>query len=159
MSIDKIISDVILREGAPTNDPVDSGGRTAYGISEKSNPQAWADGKVTEEEAREIYLRKYVVGPGFDKISDPQLQTQLVDFGVTSGPQLAIMKLQECVGAEIDGILGPKTLNLIEGIYCPDVNNRLVAARVRMIGKIVVKNPTQLKFLNGWLNRALEFLR
>jgi lysozyme family protein len=159
--VDDIITDIIKREGGDivTNTPGDVGGRTQYGISETSNPQAWVDNKVTEAEAREIYLKKYVNGPGFDKIVDPQLQAQLVDFGVTSGPQLAIMKLQECIGADGDGVLGPQTLQLIEGIYVPDINNRLVSARVKMIGKIVTKNPSQLKFLNGWVNRALEFLR
>lgn len=158
-SIESIINDVILREGAASNDPADHGGRTQYGISEKANPQAWADGKVTEAEARAIYEQKYVKGPGFDKIHDLNLRAQLVDFGVNSGPQLAIMKLQECVGADVDGALGPQTLQLLDGIYAPDINNRLVSARIKMIGKIVTKNPSQLKWLNGWLNRALEFLR
>jgi lysozyme family protein len=158
-SIETILDDIIRREGDSSNDPNDHGGRTKFGISETSNPEAWADGHVTEAEAREIYTRKYVKGPGFDKIADPLLQAQLVDFGVNSGPQLAIMKLQECVGADVDGILGPQTLHLLEGIYSPGINNRLVSARIKMIGRIVTKNPSQLKWLNGWINRALEFLR
>lgn len=158
-SIESIINDILIREGAASNSSSDLGGRTQFGISERANPQAWADGKVTELEARAIYINKYVIGPGFDKITDQDLRAQLVDFGVNSGPQLAIMKLQECVGAVPDGILGPKTLLLLEGIYIPSINNRLVSARVKMIGRIVSKNPSQIKWINGWLNRALEFLR
>lgn len=156
-----VIGDVIEREGGSkkTNDPADGGGRTQFGIAEKSNPEAWADGKVTEAEAREIYERKYVIGPGFHHVHDVNLRAQLIDFGVNSGPMVAVMKLQEILDVKVDGQLGPKTLAAIDGIYCPDVNNSLVASRVKMIGKIVVKNPSQLKFLNGWLNRALEFLR
>ena len=158
-SIESIITDILKREGAATNDPLDKGGRTTFGISEKANPEAWADGKVTEEEARAIYYRKYVTGPGFDKVQDSHLQAQLIDFGVNSGPQLAIMRLQEIVGVTVDGILGVNTLaKVAETIDTRLLNNRFVASRVKMFGRIVNKNPSQLKFLSGWLNRALEFL-
>lgn len=140
-----------------TNDPADRGGRTQWGISEKHNPQAWLDGKVTEPEARAIYEQKYVVGPGFDKVADPRLRAQLVDFGVPSGPSMAIMKLQGLVGAKIDGVLGPKTLALVNAAEPVRLNNQLALERVKMIGRIVHKNPSQSKFLNGWLNRAIEF--
>lgn len=157
-TIETIINDVIRTEGPRTEDPVDNGGRTEFGISEKANPEAWKDNKVTEPEAREIYFRKYVTGPGFDKIVDKQLQAQLVDYGVNSGPHLAIMKLQEILHVDVDGTIGPQTLAALQGITAEEVNNLLVAARIKMIGKIVSKNPSQIKFLNGWLNRALEFL-
>jgi lysozyme family protein len=157
-TIETIINDVIRREGAATNDPADNGGRTEFGISEKANPEAWKDNKVTEAEAREIYLKKYVTGPGFDKITDKLLQAQLVDYGVNSGPYLAVMKLQEILHVDVDGVLGPQTLAAIQGITPSELNNLLVSARIKMIGKIVSKNPSQLKFLNGWLNRALEFI-
>ena len=46
--IDKIIDDVLEREGGATvtNLPEDRGGRTQYGISERFHKDAWADGKV-----------------------------------------------------------------------------------------------------------------
>lgn len=154
-TIDSIISDVIHREGVESNNPADPGGRTKYGISERGNPDLWRNGPPTEAQARERYLQRYVVGPGFDKIPDAGLMAQLVDFGVNSGPQLAIQKLQGVLGVAQDGIIGPATLAAIT----PATNNLLVAARVRMIGKIVQKNTSQLTWLGGWLNRALEFLR
>jgi lysozyme family protein len=166
-TIEEIISDVIRREGPATNDPDDRGGRTAYGISERANPEAWADGVVTEAEAREIYERKYVKWPGFDKVSNIYLKAQLVDFGVNSGPALATMKLQEILNTyewvnpklKVDGALGPKSLNtMLQVGDAKWLNNQLVAARIKMLGRIVSKNPSQLKYINGWLNRALEFL-
>jgi len=154
----QIIDNVLKTEGGFSNDPNDRGGRTNYGISEKANPEAWADGKVTEDEARAIYETKYVKTPGFDKIKDSKLKAQLVDFGVNSGPYVAIKKLQEIVGVPQDGILGPETFAAIDRLHSDDVNNCLVALRVKMIGSIVSKNPSQLKFLNGWLDRAVQFL-
>lgn len=155
-TIEDIINDVLIAEGGSqvTNDPLDVGGRTQWGISEKSNPEAWVDGKVTEAEARAIYEAKYA--KPFLGILDPKLLQQTIDFSVNSGPQLVIMKLQTIVGTEIDGILGPITIDAINNTA--GVNNKLVAERIKMIGRIIQKDQTQARFLVGWLQRSLEFL-
>jgi len=155
--INAIIDHILEAEGPASNDPLDRGGATAFGISQRSNPEAWKNGPPTLSQARDIYFQKYVVGPGFDKIGDPALMAQLVDFGVTSGPMIAIQKLQGVLGITIDGVLGPDTLQSIQTL--PNVSNALVGARVKMICQLVVKNPSQLKFLVGWVNRAFEFLK
>lgn len=158
-NIDKIISDVIDAEGGDkeTNRPNDSGGRTKWGISERSNPEAWADGDVTEEEAREIYLRKYLKSPGFDRIPYIRLQHQLVDFGVLSGPEIAIKKLQEILRVDVDGVIGPQTLGALSDENWKEVNDKLVISRVRMLCRIVQRRPKDLENLVGWVNRAFEF--
>lgn len=162
--IDEIITEVIENEvggkpdGGYTNDPTDRGGRTQYGIAEASNPKAWADGKVTEDEARAIYRHKYVEVPGFDRITDLKLQSALIDWGVISGPMVATQYLQRILGVNVDGTLGPKTMDAANGRDPRELTLLLVAERVRMIGRIVKKNPSQLKYINGWLDRALEFL-
>lgn len=159
---DDVIGDILIREGGATvtNNPHDAGGRTQYGISERSHPEAWVDGKVTEAEAREIYYKKYVKQPKFDLIPDDYkaLRTQLIDYGVNSGPMLAIQKLQKIVKTPVDGVMGPATLQAILGFHPNELNNLLMAERVKMIGQIVHNRPSQVIFLNGWLNRALEFL-
>lgn len=155
-----LIDDVIAREGGSkvTNNPVDKGGRTQYGIAERSHPDAWKDGKVTYEEARAIYEQKYLKGPGFDKVQDPKLQVLLVDFGVNSGPHLAIQKLQEILKVEVDGVLGPNTLAAIEREEPRRLTNKLALARIKMFGRIVKRDPSQLQFIDGWINRAGEFI-
>lgn len=155
------IDELIEREGGDkeTNRPSDRGGRTRFGISERSNPQAWADGEVSREEARAIFETKYVKSPGFDKISDQRLREQLVDFGVNSGPALAVSKLQEILKVKIDGVLGPKTLAAINAEDPRWLANKLAVARIKMIGRLVKKDPTQLDNINGWLNRASEWIR
>lgn len=160
MSIDTIIGDVIKREGGATatNDPADPGGRTQFGISERANPGAWADGKVTEEEAREIYKKKYVFGPKFDKILDPGLQAHLIDWGVNSGPSIAIQALQRVLKVTVDGVLGKETFHALEQHNPILVNNAVLKERVLMLCRVVQKNPAQLKFLTGLVSRALEFI-
>lgn len=161
MSIDSIITDVLVREGGAiaTDHAADGGGRTQYGISERSHPDAWADGHVTEEEARAIYYNRYVKGPGFDAIPDAHLMAQLVDFGVLSGPAIAIQKLQTVLKVDADGILGPQTLHALSLRDSTQVGNLLVGERVKMIGRIISRNKSQAVFASGWLNRCVEFLR
>jgi lysozyme family protein len=160
--VDKLIDDIISKEGGAkaTNDPADHGGRTQFGISEKSFPEAWADGKVTEQEAREIYLTKFVIGPGFSKIppSHSKVQSILVDWGVNSGPAIAIQNLQRLLVVTVDGVFGPGTLAALVAADPSILSAKLVRERVKMIARVVQKNPSQLKFLGGWLDRALSFI-
>lgn len=154
------IDQVLIVEGGSkvTNDPSDHGSRTQYGISEKSNPGAWADGRVTEPEARDIYMQKYLVGTGIVNVADPYIQAQLLDYAINSGPYPAISRVQEIVGVKQDGILGPGTLSAIKAKDPRLVNNALVRARILMICKIVQKDVSQVKYLLGWASRALEFI-
>ena len=159
-TIEDLISDVIQREGGFSNNPADMGGRTDKGISERAHPDAWKDGKVTDEEARAIYHTKYVKGPGFDKVADPALQAQLIDFAVHSGPAVAIKKLQALLKIDVDGILGVNTLVAIVASHdLRTLNNSLARVRMEMICQIVAKFPTQAKFLVGWCRRVMGFMR
>lgn len=161
MSADPIDDDItheLQVEGGLSNDPADKGGLTNGGISQVANPDLNV-ATLTEAEKREIYRQRYVIAPGYDKITSPRLQAQMIDFGVNSGPAVATMKLQSVMGLKQDGILGPITLQAINA-HAPDALNRALAiARIKMLGQIVVKNPSQLKFLNGWLDRATQFIQ
>lgn len=162
------VDDIIRREGGATttDDPDDSGGKTQFGISEQSYPEAWADGKVTRDEARAIYLRDFVLP--FEGIEDITLLHQLVDMGVPSSPKQAIKTLQQIVGAEIDGELGPQTLGKIKsfpggklfGLDVPGsvlLNLAFRDARTLFYAALAKRRPKDLKFLLGWIRRTQEF--
>jgi lysozyme family protein len=154
-----VIGDIIKREGGVSNQSGDKGGLTFEGISQKSNPELFKNGLPTDAQVRATYEAKYIVGPGFDKITDKLVQNQLIDWGVNSGPAVAISALQRIVGVPVDGVLGPGTLSAVSSMHPDDVNTSLVAERVKMIGRLITANPLQAKFASGWLNRAVEFLR
>jgi lysozyme family protein len=158
-TIDSIIENIVRREGGYSNNPADKGGRTMYGITERDFPGAWKDGVVTLEEAKAIYRKKFVEGPGFDKIPDIHLMEQVIDFGVNSGPGLATQKLQTILGVEADGKLGPATLHALAQRDDREVGNLLVGERIKMFVRIVTRDKSQLQFLAGWVNRATAFLR
>jgi lysozyme family protein len=164
------IDEIIRREGGDkeTNDPADSGGRTKFGISERAHPEAWADGDVTRDEARGIYKKTYITAEHFDKIVDETLRHQVVDFGVPSGPNQAAKMLQQLVGVEADGEIGPKTLEAIEnypggklfGVEVPGkvlLNLAFRDARTMFYATLAKRRPKDLKFLLGWIKRAQEF--
>ena len=167
-----LIDDIILREtggrlnGGYTNDPADAGGRTIWGISEKSNPDLWRNGPPTYEQARQRYFERYV--HPFRGVTDPALLNQLVDWGVTSGPKEVVKILQQLVGARIDGNLGPQTLKKIDEYpggelfgYTTEgsilLNLAVRDARIIHYISITKARPTNLRFLLGWAARTFLF--
>lgn len=164
-----LIDDIIRREGGDkeTNDPADSGGRTKFGISEKANPEAWADGTVTYDEARQIYEKIYILAEHFDKLPEI-LKHQVVDFGVMSGPDAAARLLQQVVGVKADGVIGGNTLEAIKNypsgkLFGVEVSGIVLLnlafrdARTLRYATIAKTRPKDLKFLLGWLKRTQEF--
>jgi lysozyme family protein len=151
-----MIDRVISREGGAkvTNDPADPGGLTKFGISKRSFPDLDIE-NLTYEQAKDIYIKKYFVEPRVQLLPQ-ELQEMVLDFGVHSGPQTAVRFLQKLVGEKQDGFVGPDTLIAIGK---QDVKV-LVAAyrreRCLFLAKQVVDSPAKLKFLMGWLNRALS---
>ena len=165
---DDFVDEIIRREGgeAETNDPSDSGGRTKFGISERAHPEAWADGDVSRNEARAIYLRDYVLP--FEGIEDVTLLHQLVDLGVTAGPKTSVKTLQQIIGASVDGQLGPETLAKVHafpggtlfGTPVPGsvlLNLAFRDARTLFYAALAKRRPKDLKFLLGWIKRTQEF--
>lgn len=165
-----VIDEIIRREGGDTetNDPSDSGGRTKFGISQKAHPEAWADGDVSYPEARQIYEKVYILAEKFNLLQNEFLKHQVIDHGVPSGPDTAARMLQQVVGVKADGQIGPKTLEAIQnypsgklfGVEVPGIvllNLAFRDARMMHYATIAKKRPKDLKFLLGWLRRAMEF--
>jgi lysozyme family protein len=104
MNIDQVIEGVLTREGRYVNDQRDAGGETNWGITKetaRANGFAGPLRDLPRAVAKEIYLRRYVIAPGFDKIGtmDPAIGAELVDTGVNMGPKVAAMFLQRALNA------------------------------------------------------------
>lgn len=153
------VTEIIRKEGEESNDPTDHGGHTIKGISQRSNPDLFENGKVPNDAAiQQRYVDRYINGPGFARIPEVRLREQLIDFGVNSGPAIAIQALQRSLGVKVDGVLGPDTLHAIESCDGRLLNNAVVGERIMLIARICKKDPSQLVYINGWLKRALSFL-
>jgi lysozyme family protein len=152
-----IIDRILLTEGGYVNDPNDAGGETKFGISKRAHPDINIKA-LTKDQARDILVQDYIIDPGFDALPPGSLREQLIDFGFHSGPKAAIRALQQVLGTTVDGTLGPGTLAALAKRDALRVNNELVKRRVMLLCDITVKRPANLRFLSGWLKRALSFL-
>jgi lysozyme family protein len=154
--LDTLLSEVIKREGGYVHDPQDPGGETHYGISKKSYPHLDIK-NLTIDGAKGIYYndyyRKYRLG------SLPvELQEPVLDWLVNSG-RVAIKTLQRLIDTEDDGQIGPETLDRISKYPLNLLVNTYASERIRFYARLVQRKPQMAKFLVGWLNRALLFIR
>jgi|TARA_R110000824_G_scaffold260399_1_gene449042 lysozyme family protein len=167
MTIDKVLNDVLDREGWPkyTDHPHDRGGPTKGGITIRTL-DAWRHRRCTrkelqrlqKKEALSILRRRYVDVQGIQLLDNYLIQPQVVDNAVLSGPVLAVKDLQRAINVSDDGIIGPVTIKKIDEFGQERTNTLLVKERTIRLSRIVVNDDTQLVFLVGWLKRSLSFL-
>lgn len=162
-SFDEAFKHVIVAEGGDkyTNDPFDHGGPTKYGITQstlasyRGKPVFEADVKnLTEHEAKMIYRAKYWNPLACDKIRSQIMAMILFDQGVNKGIVAASKTIQSVVGAKVDGMIGPRTLELINSKLDRDVAFQFVCRAQEEYARIVQKDHTQSRFLVGWLRRT-----
>lgn len=168
MSVDKVIDGILDREGEgtpPYLDKNDRGGRTRFGIDERSHPEAWRNGPPTRDEARAIYARTYVAP--FDPIASivsDSVHAALIDDAVLSGVQTATKGLQRVLGLGVraDGVIGPETIAGVEEVFEEGNGEwlliRLALDRAHRLARIVEQDHEQARFIVGWIDRALSFL-
>jgi len=158
MTFDEIIERVIESEGGSkvTKDPLDPGGTTKYGISQRAYPGEHIEG-LTREWAEELYYNDYWVPSRAHEVPN-SIKEIYFDMVVNFGLRSAIRVLQRaCNGKnknkiDVDGYIGPATLKACKNLE-PD---RLRAYRVLKFAGIVNKKPTQEKYWYGWYKRALR---
>jgi len=157
---------VILRfEGGFVDDPIDRGGATNKGITQRTF-DAWRVknrlGKVsvrdiTTEEVKDIYYRAYWLAGKCDALPWPASLAHF-DASVNHGLRNAAKLLQRAVGATPDGRIGPQTLASVNATPTYKLVDKLLWGRVRFYLKIVKRRPEQIKFLRGWLTRVLHLV-
>jgi lysozyme family protein len=144
MTDEQIVADIVRREGGYVDDKVDRGRCTNYGIT-RTTLQEWRGQYVTcddvrqmpVDEARAIYHARYV--KPFDGV-DASLKPQVVDIAVNSGVSRA------------------RTMLAIAQQGNRPVSVQLVIERLKHYGRICKQDPTQTKFIGGWIERATSFL-
>lgn len=141
-----------------TNDPADRGGETKYGVAKTANP----DVNITDldwEGAKRIYMKRYWYPADCEDIASmglPRLALLHFDGAVNHGVGRAVLFLQQAVGAKADGDIGPETLSLLSSVDESLTVNKIAELRTAFYNKLVASDPSQGKFLNGWLRRIDE---
>ena len=101
--------------------------------------------------ADEIYRTKYVTACQFDALNSG-CDCVVFDFGVNSGPSRAIKFAQQIVKVNVDGVLGPATLQAINSFNVPKFINSLCDARLAFLRAL----GTWGTFGRGWSARVRD---
>ena len=149
---------VIENEGEYVDDPHDSGGETKWGICKRSYPHLDIK-KLSLNEVKEIYHRDFWERGKYEDITDTSLAVKLFDLSVNIGTKqsnILIQRALQSVGEAVieDGIVGAITLAAINKSPPRELLAALKSESAGYYRLIAAKNPSQKKFLNGWLNRA-----
>jgi len=148
------------KTGAYHHDPKDAGGETKWGISAAAHP-ALKIKALTYKQAVDIYKTEYWPECYNILINYPDFAPilfKVFDMGVLMGTGTSVKCLQKAINAlgatlKVDGVLGPRTANEA----CASAPNALYDALIKEYKKhvawLVVKRPTNARFIKGWLNR------
>lgn len=165
-AVDRIIQEIIKREGGYVDHPDDRGGPTKYGITRdalsdwRGYPVTAADvRKLEREEAMRIYRVRYVTGPKISTLGlNEGLLSLVVDSAVHSGPLTAIKWLQQSVGVHDDGLIGPVTQAAVAKSAHDEIYRQVLRRRMEHIASILQRRPSQRAFAAGWIRRLAEFV-
>jgi lysozyme family protein len=156
--INKFFPKVIKWEGGYVNDPADSGGRTKYGVTQKT----WIafGGKkdikdITEQDAMNVMKSLFWDKCKGDLIENQSLAEIVVDWFWGSGYS-GLKAMQRALNLVPDGKVGPATLHALNSD--PQIAHfKIKQARIKFIDSICESRPLNLKFKKGWLNRINSY--
>lgn len=149
---------LLKHEGGVSNHKDDPGGFTNLGVT-KSVWEEWVGHPVDEkamialtpEIVAPLYRRKY-----WEKINGDALPSGVdyacFDAAVNSGPGRAVKWLQGCVGTDMDGALGPKTLKAVEAFDKAQLIEDYSKRRLSFLSDL----PHWSTFGKGWTRRVNE---
>lgn len=163
---ERAVAYVLQNEGSQFTDAFnDRGAATRFGVTQ-ATLATWRDKPTTAEdvksltlaEAKAIYLAEYWKRMNLWKFHSQAVAVALMDTGVLCGPTSAATLLQEAVGVDVDGVIGPNTIRAANGFadakLLPVFAYKVMDHHMRLAERV----PSQRKWLYGWLCRAARLL-
>lgn len=164
----KKLSPIIAKwEGKFVDDPIDKGGATNMGITigtwrsvgyDKNDDGIIdvQDMKLLDYNDFSAVLRIYWNRWQADSIENQSVAGILVDWVWASGVW-GIKIPQRILGLKEDGIVGPATLKAVNSADQKELFDKIFEARKKFFEDIAKNNPSQKRFIKGWLNRLNDF--
>lgn len=162
------LSPIIAKwEAGFVNDPKDKGGATNMGITIGTWRQIGydkdGDGDIDVQDIRlldehdfsavlKIYWNRWQA----NKILNQSVANILVDWVFTSGAW-GVKIPQRILGLKQDGAVGQLTLKAVNSANQKELFDKIFEARKKFFNDIVKNNPSQKRFIKGWLNRLNDF--
>lgn len=155
---------IMQLEGGYANHPYDKGGPTMKGVTFKTFKSFFGEDSsltdllhITDEQWFLIFKTGYWDAVNADNIINQSIADIVVDFAYMSGPRTAIKKIQKALKLKCDGVVGPDTLNMLNGSDPELIFETIKEARRKFFDDIVAKDIRQLRFKQGWYNRLNKF--
>ncbi|MDB4411474.1 hypothetical protein N9184_00005 [bacterium] len=151
---------VLVHEGGYVNNKNDRGGMTNLGVTRRVY-EDWVDRPVSEQEMRDltpedvapIYRKNYADRIHFDSLPSG-LDWACLDWAINSGASRPAKAIQRAVGATADGVIGPKTLQLVA-----EKDPKFIIDYVYTVRQAFYKGLDDFKhFGRGWSRRNKETL-
>lgn len=152
---------VLRAEGGYSDDPVDRGGATNFGIVQRTydvyRTRAGLPLQsvhfITALETGVIYANDYWI-PSIANECPAGLDLAMFDSAVQHGPGRAVKFLQLALGIKDDGAAGPLTIVAMRAA-APGLVQAVIDRRRAFYAAIIANDPSQQKFAHGWENRLL----
>jgi lysozyme family protein len=132
-----------------TNDPLDPGGLTKYGVSQKSFPSVDI-ANLTEDSALTIYDAHYWRRARCDELP-PALALCMFDCAVNQGSVTAVKILQRALNVQPDGVFGPTTLNAVATRPLRRLVTDFIILRSNRY--LSADDAAEERFEKGWIKR------
>ena len=151
---------LLEHEGGYVNNENDRGGMTNLGVTRRVY-EDWVDRPVSEQEMRDltpedvapIYRKNYADRIHFDSLPSG-VDWACLDWAINSGASRPAKAIQRAVGATTDGVIGPKTLQLVA-----EKDPKFIIDYVYTVRQAFYESLDDYKhFGRGWTRRNKETL-
>ena len=159
----------LAREGGYKlyTNPNDTGGMTFAGISRKWHGDwvGWQYVDKGERKSRRLrtevanfYIREFWRPLNCSKIESQEKAETIFDFGVNANWDTAASVAQACVGAKIDGEIGPLSIAAINAANEESFFKDMYIGKMVYYADVVKRNHRQKPNHAGWSARGLDVL-
>jgi lysozyme family protein len=157
---ERALAQTLEFEGGKANHKKDRGGKTNYGITQ-ARYDKWRIANKLPTRSVDLILwgelamiyAEYWKEASCDALPAP-LATAVFDMAVHSGAPAARITLQRALGVRDDGVIGPITI--LAANNAPDAVLKFLKKRGDFIQGILIEDPSQVIFLENWINRLLD---
>lgn len=165
------IGTVLAHEGGFSDDPVDPGGATNYGVSLRFLRDAGIDlnqdgviderdvRSMTVEQAVAVYRSEWWEPLQLGAIAVQVVATKIFDAAVNMGSGTVVRMVQQCLSRlgvmlAVDGRMGPQTLGALNHVDHEWFLTEFRAALAARYRYLIEQHPQLARFRLGWMRRA-----
>ncbi len=165
MGFEEAFNEVIMAEGGYVDHPLDKGGKTKYGISQRWYPHEDIK-NLTMARAKEIYRRDYWDKLLLDRIISDQIASEVFDTAINMGPRSATWCVQNAINflkpgtLRVDKQMGLRTISAVNawiGVNEETLFKCLNGFQFIRYVHIIEERPDQAVFSAGWMKRIQRY--